>query len=102
MKEVKGDRLSNLLLSLPSSIDVTEVQIFIIIMYLLAAVGGSAFWQSLVSVASTTSSNKCARRLLPLANRGLLVSVIPDSRLKYPDEDGSCHLYFFRCHLLLH
>lgn len=35
---------------LPLSIDVTEVQIFIIIMYLLAAVGGSAFWQSLVIV----------------------------------------------------
>lgn len=33
----------------PSSIDVTEVQIFIIVMYLLAAVGGAAFWQSLVS-----------------------------------------------------
>uniref|UniRef100_A0A4W5L8B8 Choline/ethanolaminephosphotransferase 1 n=1 Tax=Hucho hucho TaxID=62062 RepID=A0A4W5L8B8_9TELE len=31
-------------------IDVTEVQIFIIIMYLLAAVGGSAFWQSLIPV----------------------------------------------------
>ncbi|KAA0711743.1 Choline/ethanolaminephosphotransferase 1 [Triplophysa tibetana] len=28
------------------TIDVTEVQIFIILMYLLAAVGGSAFWQS--------------------------------------------------------
>lgn len=32
------------------SIDVTEVQIFIIIMYLLAAVGGSAFWQSPVNL----------------------------------------------------
>lgn len=31
-------------------IDVTEVQIFIIIMYLLAAVGGSAFWQSLIPI----------------------------------------------------
>ncbi|KAL6464168.1 hypothetical protein MHYP_G00264850 [Metynnis hypsauchen] len=31
-------------------IDVTEVQIFIIIMYLLAAVGGSAFWQALIPV----------------------------------------------------
>ncbi|KAG9334499.1 hypothetical protein JZ751_007582 [Albula glossodonta] len=31
-------------------IDVTEVQIFIIIMYLLAAVGGSAFWQSSIPV----------------------------------------------------
>lgn len=30
------------------SIDVTEVQFFIIIMYLLAAIGGSAFWQFLV------------------------------------------------------
>lgn len=30
------------------SIDVTEVQIFIMVMYLLAAVGGSAFWQALV------------------------------------------------------
>ncbi|CAF91563.1 unnamed protein product, partial [Tetraodon nigroviridis] len=34
-------------------IDVTEVQIFIILMYLLAAVGGAAFWQSLVSPAGT-------------------------------------------------
>lgn len=32
----------------PFSIDVTEVQFFIIIMYLLAAIGGSAFWQFLV------------------------------------------------------
>jgi len=40
---------------LPLSIDVTEVQIFIIIMYLLAAVGGSAFWQSLVIVIGSTS-----------------------------------------------
>ncbi|MBN3276615.1 CEPT1 ethanolaminephosphotransferase, partial [Polyodon spathula] len=31
-------------------IDVTEVQIFIIIMYLLAAIGGSAFWQSPIPV----------------------------------------------------
>ncbi|KAK1901867.1 Choline/ethanolaminephosphotransferase 1 [Dissostichus eleginoides] len=31
-------------------IDVTEVQLFIIIMYLLAAVGGSAFWQSLIPI----------------------------------------------------
>ncbi|KAJ8370195.1 hypothetical protein SKAU_G00102230 [Synaphobranchus kaupii] len=31
-------------------IDVTEVQIFIIIMYLLAAVGGSDFWQSSIPV----------------------------------------------------
>ncbi|XP_050961280.1 choline/ethanolaminephosphotransferase 1b isoform X1 [Labeo rohita] len=31
-------------------IDVTEVQIFIILMYLLAAVGGSAFWQSPIPV----------------------------------------------------
>ncbi|KAJ8412094.1 hypothetical protein AAFF_G00143610 [Aldrovandia affinis] len=30
------------------SIDVTEVQILIIVMYLLAAIGGSAFWQSLI------------------------------------------------------
>lgn len=37
------------------SIDVTEVQIFIIIMYLLAAVGGSAFWQSLVIVIGSNS-----------------------------------------------
>ncbi|XP_064811990.1 choline/ethanolaminephosphotransferase 1-like isoform X2 [Oncorhynchus masou masou] len=29
-------------------IDVTEVQFFIIIMYLLAAIGGSAFWQFLI------------------------------------------------------
>lgn len=43
------------LFSLLSSIDVTEVQIFIIIMYLLAAVGGSAFWQSLVSLISANS-----------------------------------------------
>nr|XP_023649285.1 choline/ethanolaminephosphotransferase 1-like [Paramormyrops kingsleyae] len=34
------------------SIDVTEVQIFIIIMYLLAAVGGSAFWQLPIPVIS--------------------------------------------------
>lgn len=33
---------------------------------------------------------------------GVLLSLIPDSRLKYPDEDGSCHLYVFRCHLLVH
>ncbi|XP_072569393.1 choline/ethanolaminephosphotransferase 1-like isoform X1 [Paramormyrops kingsleyae] len=33
-------------------IDVTEVQIFIIIMYLLAAVGGSAFWQLPIPVIS--------------------------------------------------
>ncbi|KAG7319374.1 hypothetical protein KOW79_017848 [Hemibagrus wyckioides] len=31
-------------------IDVTEVQIFIMVMYLLAAVGGSAFWQALIPV----------------------------------------------------
>ncbi|XP_064156006.1 choline/ethanolaminephosphotransferase 1-like [Anguilla rostrata] len=31
-------------------IDVTEVQIFIITMYLLAAVGGTAFWQSSIPV----------------------------------------------------
>jgi len=29
-------------------IDVTEVQIFIIIMHLLAVIGGPPFWQSLV------------------------------------------------------
>ncbi|XP_053092498.1 choline/ethanolaminephosphotransferase 1a [Pangasianodon hypophthalmus] len=31
-------------------IDVTEVQIFIIIVYLLAALGGAAFWQSVIPV----------------------------------------------------
>ncbi|KAB5536705.1 hypothetical protein PHYPO_G00110530 [Pangasianodon hypophthalmus] len=39
------------LLILPTKlIDVTEVQIFIMVMYLLAAVGGSAFWQALIPV----------------------------------------------------
>ncbi|KAK6303114.1 choline/ethanolaminephosphotransferase 1-like [Coregonus clupeaformis] len=33
-------------------VDVTEVQFFIIIMYLLAAIGGSAFWQFLIPVAN--------------------------------------------------
>ncbi|MCJ8734562.1 hypothetical protein PDJAM_G00236880 [Pangasius djambal] len=33
-----------------SSIDVTEVQIFIITVYLLAALGGAAFWQSVIPV----------------------------------------------------
>lgn len=42
-------------LPLPCSIDVTEVQIFIIILYLLAAVGGAAFWQSPVSLTSANS-----------------------------------------------
>ena len=35
------------------SIDVTEVQIFIIVMYVLAAIGGSAFWQSPVILCSS-------------------------------------------------
>lgn len=35
----------SLLSVLPFSIDVTEVQIFIIVMYVLAAVGGTPFWQ---------------------------------------------------------
>ncbi len=38
------------------SIDVTEVQIFIMLLYLLAAVGGSAFWQSPVIQLSQTIS----------------------------------------------
>ncbi|MBN3303358.1 CEPT1 ethanolaminephosphotransferase, partial [Amia calva] len=41
-------------------IDVTEVQIFIIIMYLLAAIGGSAFWQSPVIFTDVTSSTSFA------------------------------------------
>ncbi|NXK96867.1 CEPT1 ethanolaminephosphotransferase, partial [Formicarius rufipectus] len=34
----------------PTSIDVTEVQIFIILMHLLAVVGGAPFWQSLIPI----------------------------------------------------
>lgn len=55
------------LLSFLSSIDVTEVQLFIITMYLLAAAGGAAFWQSPVSLIGAhphihthTHSDKCA------------------------------------------
>lgn len=49
---------------LPLSVDVTEVQILIIIMYLLAAVGGSAFWQSLVIVIGFNSSRLRLMRLM--------------------------------------
>lgn len=90
----------SLSLSPPSSIDVTEVQIFIIIMYLLAAVGGAAFWQSLVSVALTKRARVCV--CLAFAHRVLPVSLSPDPRLKRPGEDGSCRLHLFRRRLLLH
>lgn len=50
---------------LPLSIDVTEVQIFIIIMYLLAAVGGSAFWQSLVILICSNCYRLKLKRLIP-------------------------------------
>lgn len=42
----------------------TEVQIFIIVMYLLAAAGGSAFWQSLVSPALGATSRASFHLLL--------------------------------------
>lgn len=57
------------MLSIPSalyallSIDVTEVQIFIIIMYLLAAIGGSAFWQSPVILRSFLLTLTCFKKI---------------------------------------
>lgn len=58
------------MLSIPSalytllSIDVTEVQIFIIIMYLLAAIGGSAFWQSPVIPRSLLLTLTCSKKFV--------------------------------------